>query len=851
MRNVSDTLPTVLTSKSFQGIIPSTTHRNVAWSEDGQCLFITRRGVTIITPHIATTLPPPLTLVNPNLRQAAATSTGTNSRTGQILTEHESDDEPLVEINTVEEKKALGSASGKNELISGRRRGLRRPEKGEIKWWSTAIEVDRDGKREIIYGWSELGEESTALISEKEITTRQAIWSPSGLTDLGGCLLVVLTSVLQVSVYAPRSDPYAKQWDEIADLTVLTKDLLEPDRITNGFDERGMLEMRTTSMQWSPHIPSGMMTGIDGSLLALANRAGQIAFWSYGLERRFRRLQVADLKVSGQWITDMAWSAWREAGDEKFESQLALVLSDGSIRLLVVRRGVEKDITGSHAWSLQLDTPIVLDRGDRRAIAATTWVEDVLIWTKPGSVHMLAGDDSQIVSWRGLRSIRLERVGNWASANALGPCVGVHLLNSDNLLLVLSSLTAHLITSFATSPMLAPQTDSLRPALAMREAFLEYIQSDPSMRSKWKSAPFFDLAGWTAHTSGWTSVGDWGSVGTWVTEPVNFHNLDSSAEGNRYFNFFIADLGNAGSSTKDTVIQALAEVINGPTTILHSSPGRILMPYLLHILCSHECASYATPLLHMITIDLEQLSTVTEIGGDASLMTGLWCEGKVDRLRLGLVLALWCSVTFDSSVATSKAAVEQITTAISTRLVLILLHWATTVLQPSLASSLGLLDRHFLQLLLKGVGEMPTKQVSAKTQASIQELDRLLSLGASSSGGGESIGDERCPACGTAVGSEGKCEKGHVWSRCSITRLLITHPHYRVCSVCPAISLLPRRHVATPIPVDREGRDHDWQRFSGSEQSEGDAIREDWIVQMALESAVACVICGGRWMRAV
>lgn len=78
------------------------------------------------------------------------------------------------------------------------------------------------------------------------------------------CLLVVLTTSLQVSVYAPVENPLTQRWVEvgtflyfpveeahsvlqIADLTMLTKELLPPKEILNGLTSRGMLEMRASS----------------------------------------------------------------------------------------------------------------------------------------------------------------------------------------------------------------------------------------------------------------------------------------------------------------------------------------------------------------------------------------------------------------------------------------------------------------------------------------------------------------------------------------------------------------------------------------------------------------------------
>jgi hypothetical protein len=40
--------PTVLTLRTFAGIVPSSTYGHVAWNDDGQCLFLTTRAVIIL-----------------------------------------------------------------------------------------------------------------------------------------------------------------------------------------------------------------------------------------------------------------------------------------------------------------------------------------------------------------------------------------------------------------------------------------------------------------------------------------------------------------------------------------------------------------------------------------------------------------------------------------------------------------------------------------------------------------------------------------------------------------------------------------------------------------------------------
>ena len=87
----------------------------------------------------------------------------------------------------------------------------------------------------------------------------------------------------------------------------------------------------------------------------------------------------------------------------------------------------------------------IVDTGDKRQISSLRWSDvscaasvfplggeltsqGILVWTKPGSVHLWNGDDDdddKKYPWTGVQIIVLERVGNWAGCNALGACVGM------------------------------------------------------------------------------------------------------------------------------------------------------------------------------------------------------------------------------------------------------------------------------------------------------------------------------------------------------------------------------------------------------------------------------------------
>jgi general transcription factor 3C protein 4 len=78
-----------------------------------------------------------------------------------------------------------------------------------------------------------------------------------------------------------------------------------------------MLRVRAVAMEWSRSLPLLDMVGIDGSLLAIANRAGNIDFWTCGPDRQFAR--VADVCLQKPWAADVTWTQWKVVNETDCE----------------------------------------------------------------------------------------------------------------------------------------------------------------------------------------------------------------------------------------------------------------------------------------------------------------------------------------------------------------------------------------------------------------------------------------------------------------------------------------------------------------------------------------------------
>ncbi len=77
----------------------------------------------------------------------------------------------------------------------------------------------------------------------------------------------------------------------------------------------GMLRMRKTALEWSRPTPLPSMLGIDGSVLALANRGGGVELWTY--DERFSH--VVSVSLPRPFATELTWSPWKMVDEETCE----------------------------------------------------------------------------------------------------------------------------------------------------------------------------------------------------------------------------------------------------------------------------------------------------------------------------------------------------------------------------------------------------------------------------------------------------------------------------------------------------------------------------------------------------
>ena len=107
--------------------------------------------ILLQTPYLTSTLPPPPELVDSNMSFDYPVAPMSKEK----LARHRPPREESMDIEMGSEATPAPGAAGPSS--SGAR--IPKPPAGEVKWWSTGSEVDRDGQRDWYYGWTDMGGE--------------------------------------------------------------------------------------------------------------------------------------------------------------------------------------------------------------------------------------------------------------------------------------------------------------------------------------------------------------------------------------------------------------------------------------------------------------------------------------------------------------------------------------------------------------------------------------------------------------------------------------------------------------------------------------------------------------------
>lgn len=170
---------------------------------------------------------------------------------------------------------------------------------------------------------------------------RRVAASPSNVTADAGCLLAVLNSNMELAIWGPVKNRLIGEWTQLLDITAeMRARYAENDKLSLVH----VLQVQSTCIEWSSQADFGLSPApqIDGSLLAVGNRAGSVSFirLSVNVDGTYESRPVANITLSDRWLTHVAWSSWRLSESLKCEAFVACGVGDGSIVLVKVVQDV-------------------------------------------------------------------------------------------------------------------------------------------------------------------------------------------------------------------------------------------------------------------------------------------------------------------------------------------------------------------------------------------------------------------------------------------------------------------------------------------------------------------------------
>ncbi|BGP09242.1 hypothetical protein JCM10049v2_005104 [Rhodotorula toruloides] len=424
----------------------------LAISEDGQYAMVARGELHLLTPTLG---------YSPALSAASASvlASGTSST-------------PLPTAGT---KGGLDAAGGKGKE--------REQDAEEWSWFKTGILVERKN----VVKWSDwVDEYDIDMPGMVEPFWRAAAWSPSGVSQLGGCMLATITTNGEALLFEPKKNAVSGEWREVDDLTsTLIKDTVPnqskyPEQTAHMRRDMvaAILRCQSSAIAWSSAVPGHAG---DASILAVGHRSGEVTLWRVDEERKANRFKRFRPAKEVNIVKLLAWSEWRVDGTTA-TSLLAIADADGRVFVVSISQALDASDAGEpQPRTMEVSEAVMIEENvDGRGATQLFWLAEEgkpirLVFSKLGTISIatLSSGSRKGKGKAGQAAWKVERVDvvdlppegvgdeRFMGVNGWAVCSGIayHAV-SDSLTVALSSSS---IFSIALSPSPTLVLDSAAP----------------------------------------------------------------------------------------------------------------------------------------------------------------------------------------------------------------------------------------------------------------------------------------------------------------------------------------------------------------------------------------------------
>ncbi|EIW74796.1 hypothetical protein CONPUDRAFT_169750 [Coniophora puteana RWD-64-598 SS2] len=743
---------TIFTALPIPAVITHPSQHCLQWTEDGQICLVTKSAVHILTPDAGINISAP-----PDVKASAP-----------------------------------GDQTGK-----------------PIGWFKTAVETDRA----TTYYWPSYSQDwSTVTLGSLDLSITALACSPTNMSSRGRCMLAVLNSNCEVSIWEAGRHHLKGEWVKVLDVTSFLLDGLA----NNGEDHITMaLRAQATSLAWSSQPDFGIVPVpvMDGSALAIGNRAGDLML--FRLEGRSSQQRsvshLGTVKFSKHRITQIAWSSWRNLEIGHSIAFVACSLDSGSLVTLKVEQKALFDANTSMSGQqykcvLSTATPVEVHPPDKRGTTGLVWIDrtnqpPICLFTKPGTVHLWCSPASR-APWSGCRVLELRNIPLSAGSSPLTPLSGATYVKSrDKVVLAFLDGSFHVIHNASSDPSWASPISE--GGAALDSQLMSTRVRGVLGRESAGSATWMDVG----RTYGMASYDGAGAF-AWVYEKLRPSDFSYKFEAKHENTLIVASMY---AETDENVVKRVVEELND----LKPQGG--------------------TPLNRLPddTTSLGLAAFTLEAGRDYSddlrllLKTHLYGRPSLTllRLRLGIADMCWKVSQSDEARNACGEVAQPIIREISSRVLRIIMTILQTIVPLLTKDDLPFLRRIMVQAHLPGLSvDLPAVEnrlTSDLLSSRMTSSEELL----------EPLHDE-CPACKSDVIfadlQTATCPKGHSWSRCSITSFILATPNVRTCVGCARKALLPSAET-NGVASDVKG----------------------WFVLQLLSAVQHCLFCGNSFIQIV
>ncbi|KAF9269144.1 hypothetical protein L218DRAFT_422632 [Marasmius fiardii PR-910] len=792
---------------NFSSILNSPSPKCLQWSPDGQACFVTKSAVYILTPEPG--INHDLYSLLPSALQTATFSNNSTTKPNQT----ESDATSQLTLN----------------------------------WFRTMIQYD--SKSADLCRWPDFSQDFAAVsLGSIDPSIWSVTFSPSGVGASTGCIICVLTTNMDLSLWKPTKNALKGEWIKILDIVPILLDTYE-------FHSPLMrtLSSQVVSVEWTSPADFGIQPTpiIDGSLLVCGTRAGTLIFLRFvPVDSSVEVIETVHL--SKEWIMHISVTSWTVVEPGICKATLAYATSQGKIGIIGIKQSLAQET--EKPPSIECDFKQTDERVAEKVIGVTAlkWLQvpnrtPILTYTVPGVLRLWASSETPEPPWSGTRTFFLKTHKTHVASSCLHPVVGLEYLPLQDLLLVcLLDGSFHVVKSLGTSPVLDDEEDISRNARTVfeRVEHLNQLRAGPAGEEKRekdkdeKEKKEVRLGRADANTTSAMACYDHTGIVVWIHEPTRPADFSYKHDAKHNSMLVVARLWDG--LTDEAFLRYLTESTSPCKTAHGVTPLRTLRPVFFHM----RSKSFLDRLHAQITriLGLQDSDSIV-MTDNIVLPTGctdgqesLTPDGRKAlresltmhlfgwdalvslRMRLSLADYAW-KLSEDAQKRTEYGkTAEALLTCICHRNLRTMLRHLTAVAPAFTVDDAPFVLRMVVQSLLPGtLPELSAEGEKLSTHAMF---------------GGQANGTlhELCPACHVEVPLENivnaRCSNGHVWSRCSVTTFILSTPDVRTCIGCTRKAFLPLSMHKSAVKKELKG----------------------WFVEELLEAVHWCLFCGNAFV---